>query len=200
LDKIANMKKYVIFFLLVTFKLSIAQETVGLIFDNVNETKSNGYTLFKPTSDDRTFLINSCGEVVNQWTFSGDNSRNSYLLENGNLLQSSGIIAELRDWNDNILWSIDIRAQFGFRLHHDIEPLPNGNFLGLVRDGYSNTEMFAEGLDTDYDIESLVLQRIIEIEPVGSDAANIVWDWKLFDHLVQDFDSSKPNFGRRFRF
>lgn len=189
------MKKYIILFLLLSAKSLTAQETVGLIFDDVNETKSNGYTLFKPTSDNRSFLINNCGEVVHQWSFSGENNRNIYLLENGNLLQSSGLTAEIRDWNDTLLWSIDYEAVLGFRIHHDIEPLPNGNFLVLVRDGYTNTEMFAEGMDTSYPNETLVLERIVEIEPVGTDSANIVWEWKLFDHLVQDFDNAMPNFG-----
>ncbi|MBC2845489.1 aryl-sulfate sulfotransferase [Winogradskyella flava] len=173
----------------------IAQETVGLIFDDFNEIKSDGYTLFKPNSDNRVFLIDGCGEVVNEWTSSGTNSRNAYLLENGTLLQSSGFVADIRDWNDNVLWSIDYQAEFGFRIHHDIEPLPNGNFLVLIRDIYTNTELFAEGLDTSFPEDILQLERIVEIEPVGTDSANIVWEWKLFDHLVQDFDSSKPNFG-----
>lgn len=189
------MKKYLILSLLLAFKLTTAQETIGLIFDDVNEIKSNGYTLFKPTSDNRVFLINNCGEVVNEWAFSDGNTRNSYLLENGNLLRSSGFVAEIRDWDNNLLWSINYQTQFGFRIHHDIEPLANGNFLVLVRDSYSNTEMFAEGMNTAYPDDVLVLERIVEIEPVGSDAANIAWEWKLFDHLVQEFDSSKPNHG-----
>ena len=39
------------------------------------------------------------------------------------------------------------------------------------------------------------MKKIIEIQPVGATGGNIVWEWHLWDHLVQDFDSSKPNFG-----
>jgi len=175
--------------------ISFGQETIGLIFDDINAEKAEGYTLFKPTSDDNVYLINNCGEVVNQWAFSGSNARNAYLLENGNLLQSSGLQVEIRDWNDNILWGITFQDEFGWRIHHDIEPLPNGNFLVLVRQSLTDTEMFAEGLDTSYNNPTLVLERIIEIEPVGTDSANIVWEWRLIDHIVQDFDNTKPNFG-----
>ncbi|WP_179007757.1 aryl-sulfate sulfotransferase [Winogradskyella forsetii] len=189
------MKKIVCLLIAFAFNVITAQETIGLIYNDINESKSEGYTLFNPGSDDRVFLINNCGEVFNEWTFSGQTSRQAYLLENGNLLQSSGTHADLRDWSNNIIWSLDLMAVFGFRAHHDIEPLPNGNFLILVRDGYTNIEMFAEGLDTSYLNDTLVLERIIEIEPVGIDSANIVWEWKLFDHLVQEFDSTKPNYG-----
>lgn len=189
------MKKITVLALLLLFNYSTAQETVGLVFDDVNASKSAGYTLFTSLNDDRVFLMNNCGEVLNQWDFSGLIGRQVYLLENGNLLQSSGLNADIRDWNNNVLWSLDYLTFFGFRIHHDIEPLPNGNFLVLVRDPYTDVEMFAQGMDTSYPEDSLVLERLIEIEPVGTNSANIVWEWKLFDHLVQDFDGSKPNFG-----
>jgi len=32
------------------------------------------------------------------------------------------------------------------------------------------------------------------LQPVGSNSANIIWEWKLWDHLVQNFDNTKPNF------
>ncbi|MCT4628668.1 aryl-sulfate sulfotransferase [Winogradskyella sp.] len=189
------MKNFIYSILLLFINLSNGQETIGLVFDDINKEKSEGFTLFKATSDERVFLINNCGEVVNQWNNSIDGSRNNYFLENGNLLQSSGFEAQLRDWDNNILWGINYQDEFGFRIHHDIEPLPNGNFLVLVRDVYSNTEMFAEGKDTSFSGNNFMLEKIIEIEPVGANSANIVWEWKLFDHLIQDFDSSKPNYG-----
>ncbi|TXD85353.1 T9SS type A sorting domain-containing protein [Subsaximicrobium wynnwilliamsii] len=189
------MKKLVLILFAVISGSAISQETVGLVFNEINENKSEGYTLFKPSSDNRAFLIDNCGEVVNQWNFFGEGSRNCYFLEDGTLLQSNDLYAELRDWDNNVLWSIDYEALLGFRIHHDIEPLPNGNFLVLVRDGYTNNEMFAEGMDTSYPNDVLLLERILEIEPVGTNSANIVWEWKLFDHLVQDFDSTKPNYG-----
>lgn len=175
--------------------ISYGQETIGLIFEDINQSKSNGYTLFNPRADDRLFLIDNCGEVVNEWDFSGKKSFSSYILENGNLLQTSRFDADIRDWDNNVLWAINYQDVFGFEIHHDIEPLPNGNFLVLVRDVYTNTEMFAQGMDTSYPLPTIVLERLIEIQPVGTNSAQIVWEWKLFDHLVQDFDNTKPNFG-----
>lgn len=189
------MKKTTFLILLFIFNLSIAQETIGLVYEDTNAEKSEGYTLFNALSDDRVYLINNCGEAVNQWDFSGQQSRQAYLLENGNLLQGSPNNVDIRDWNNNILWSINYMDVLGFRIHHDIEPLPNGNFLVLIRDPYTDVEMFAEGKDTSFPADTFVLERIVEVQPVGTNSANIVWEWKLFDHMVQDFDGSKPNFG-----
>ena len=35
----------------------------------------------------------------------------------------------------------------------------------------------------------------MEIEPVPPDDARIVWEWHLWDHLVQDVDPEKPGYG-----
>ena len=194
------MKKYILFLIFLLPVLVLSQETVGLVYDDENLSKSNGYTLFTSITDERVFLINNCGEVVNQWgsvTSSGNNgnSRMVYLLENGNLLVGGGRDVEIRDWDNNVLWGINYQDVLGFRIHHDIEPLPNGNFLALVRDVYSKSDLVALGLDPLFTDDSIQLERIVEIQPVGTDNATVVWEWKLVDHLIQDFDSTKPNYG-----
>lgn len=185
------MKLNLLFIL--AFNVIIAQETIGLVFNDVSDSKSDGYTLFKPTTDNRVFLINNCGEVVNQWDFAGEGGGMSYFLENGNLLQSSGTYAEIRDWDNNMIWSLSYNT-LGFSIHHDIAPLPNGNFLVLVKDVYSKEDMITQGLDPSFPDTTLSLEKILEIEPFGTDSANIVWEWKVFDHLVQEQDNAKPNY------
>ncbi|MEL6989442.1 MAG: aryl-sulfate sulfotransferase, partial [Bacteroidota bacterium] len=39
------------------------------------------------------------------------------------------------------------------------------------------------------------LNKIYEIEKIGTDNFTVVWEWDFFDHLIQDFDSTKNNFG-----
>ena len=36
---------------------------------------------------------------------------------------------------------------------------------------------------------------MIEVKPTGKTTGEIVWEWHLWDHLIQDHDRSKPNFG-----
>ena len=36
---------------------------------------------------------------------------------------------------------------------------------------------------------------IVEIEPDGPTGGNIVWEWHVWDHLVQDADPTKDNYG-----
>jgi hypothetical protein len=69
--------------------------------------------------------------------------------------------------------------------------LPNGNVLLLIRGYKSNAESIAAGRNPallNDDLEPMVLY---EINPQG----NIVWQWHVWDHLIQDFDASKDNFG-----
>lgn len=171
---------------------AISQNTVGLIYNNGGAF--DGYTLFTPESNEYVYLINNCGEVVNQWTFSEQPGNSCYLLENGNLLRAGKDSLEIRDWDNNQIWSY-ATTDNGLRQHHDIEPLPNGNILCLCRDIYSSSEIIEEGRNPSNVAANIRLEKIVEIEPVGSNDANIVWEWKLIDHLIQDYDPAKENYG-----
>ena len=36
---------------------------------------------------------------------------------------------------------------------------------------------------------------IVELEPQPPNAARIVWEWHIWDHLIQDFDPTQNNYG-----
>src|SRR5262249_38601167 len=36
---------------------------------------------------------------------------------------------------------------------------------------------------------------ILEIKPTGKTTGKVVWEWRVWDHLVQDNDKGKANFG-----
>jgi hypothetical protein len=38
-------------------------------------------------------------------------------------------------------------------------------------------------------------EQIIEVTPLGINDATNVWEWNVKDHLIQDYDASKDNFG-----
>ncbi|MDH4474246.1 MAG: aryl-sulfate sulfotransferase [Fluviicola sp.] len=184
---------------------SFAQPTVGLTqYDTEN---LDGYVLFSPMTSTGTYLIDKCGEKVHEWTTSSYRpGLSSYLLEDGSLMRSgildnpnfdeggSGGIIEKFDWNGNLVWSYTL-SDDDMCQHHDFTVLPNGNILVIVWDRYTSAEAIANGKNTSYANSHLWSEKIVELQPVGANSATIVWEWKLWDHLVQDFDNTKPNFG-----
>lgn len=168
------------------------EPTVGLIsFDG---EVSEGYTLFSPEKNEMVYLIDNCGEKINEWTFSENPDRTSYLLDDGTLLQVGEDSLEIRDWDNNLLWSYPTHIN-GISTHHDIEPLPNGNILCIARDEYTIGEIIAAGRNPTNAYEPFVLDRIVELEPIGTSHANVVWEWKFYDHLVQEYDQNALNYG-----
>lgn len=166
--------------------------TIGLLSFEFNV--SDGYTLFTPQKNNEVYLINNCGEKINQWSFTETPGATCYLLENGNLLRAGKDNLEIRDWDNTIIWNYPTTTN-GISQHHDIEPLPNGNILCVVSDTYTLSEITQEGRNPAITGATFKLDKIIELQPIGSNSANIVWEWKFIDHFIQDFDNTKQNYG-----
>ena len=177
---------------------SFAQQTVG-IFLNDNEA-FNGYTLFG--NNEHTYLIDNSGYTINIWESDYDPGLGMYLLENGNLLRTAKVNGnfsggglggrfELFNWEGELIWFFQY-ANSSVHAHHDIEPLPNGNFLAIAWEYHSAAEAQQAGRIGNGAVWS---ERIVEFEIVGTNQANIVWEWKLWDHLVQDVNSNLSNYG-----
>ncbi|MFT5863421.1 MAG: hypothetical protein ACI828_002080 [Flavobacteriales bacterium] len=204
-----SIKQYlsIITLLLLGFQL-LAQNTVGTILNTADSDA--GYTLFTPftnTEPNYTYLINNCGEVVNSWTTSFKGQGSDRLMEDGTLYRGayndqSGLSyngnngrLEHLDWEGNVIWAINYTGS-GFGFHHDFTVLPNGNVLLLVVERMSMAEALAAGRDPASLLQDeLYTEKVIEITPEGTGGNSIVWEWDFFDHLVQDFDSTKDNFG-----
>lgn len=200
-----SFQKFIVSFnLLFLFTSLHSQNTVGVISHNTADT-FNALTLF--TSQTETYLINNCGEVINQWTSNYPPGNAVYLLEDGTLLRAgkigntdivfggTGGIVEKFDWEGNLIWSYEVSSETRVQ-HHDVFPMPNGNVLILVATVMSNAEAIQAGRNPALLTESVLYnEQIIEVEPTGLNQGNIVWEWNIKDHLIQDFDSSKDNFG-----
>lgn len=186
------MKKITCILILTVSVVWSQNPTVGVLFSNNDATE--GYTLFTPEVNNSVYLINNCGEKINEWTFTELPGMTCYLLEDGTLLRAGKRALEIRDWDNTVLWSYDLQAN-GINQHHDIEPLPNGNILCVVRDTYLRDAIIAHGKDPLKVGEYIDLDKIIEIKPIGTNDAEIVWEWKFVDHLIQDYDATKLNYG-----
>ncbi|MGJ8683376.1 MAG: aryl-sulfate sulfotransferase [Nonlabens sp.] len=166
----------------------------------------DGYILATPSFTNKTFLIDKEGFPVKKWE-SDDNALMAYLDNDGGIYraiqlnnpdfnfggQTGGI--EKLDKDGNQVWQWEYNSN-DFILHHDLVILPNGNLLASVWDKKDSSEAILNGRDLNLLLSNEVWpDRIIEIEPLGSNGANIVWEWSVWDHLVQDYDSTKNNFG-----
>lgn len=166
--------------------------TVGLVY-NTGES-SGGYSLFTTEQTKEVYLIDNCGRLVKEWQFNNSPGLTSYLLENGNVLLAGQDSLEIRDWNNNRVWSY-ATTDNGILQHHDIHPLPNGNILCIASEFKSQSEQVAAGRDAALVSANFKMDRIVELQPVGTNDAVIVWEWHFFDHLIQDYDTTKDNYG-----
>ena len=172
------------------------------------EDAFDGYTLFAPMRSHITYLINNSGEIIQIWDSNYLPGDAVYLLENGILLHTAfagfnptfmaggiGGHVELLDINSNVLWEFRY-SNDQYCLHHDVEMLPNGNILMIAWEYKTYAESIAAGRNPDLLFSGEMWpDHIIEVEPTGTSGGNIVWEWHVWDHLIQDYDPSKDNYG-----
>jgi hypothetical protein len=201
------MKKAILntLFFILGLNLTYSQTTIGLIQRNTGSL-DDGYVLFAPTGGTNTYLIDKCGKQVKSWASAYRPSQSCYLLPDGTLLRpgnannttfnaggKGGIIQKI-DWSGTVTWSYTISSTSECQ-HHDIKALPNGNVLAIVWESKTNTQAIAQGRNPALTTTTVWSEKIIEIQPSGLTGGTIVWEWHLWDHLVQDFDNAKPNYG-----
>ena len=105
-----------------------------------------------------------------------------------------GLIQKI-DWNNNIIWEFSL-SNDSLQHHHDIEPMPNGNILIIAwsrKNLHEAQSMGREIIETP--LQQMWSESVFEIKPVGTDSAEIVWEWHLWDHLVQDVNPNLSNYG-----
>ncbi len=197
LDTHFNMYFRIIFTLIISFAF--------------NQDVFDGYTLFCPLTDgpggggdSYTRLINNDGEIINQWDHEVSAATTPYLLPDSTLIcpfkiedpfmvgaAYGGRIIHY-DWDGDIIWEYTY-SDTNHLQHHDIEPMPNGNLLILSWDRKTYLEAINAGrVEIDSDIWP---DKIVELEPIGLNGANIVWEWSFWDHIIQDSDPLLPNYG-----
>lgn len=200
------MKKKLIYILLIFSNLTLLSQVNTLGTISLTEEAYDGYTLF--SSHKNTFLINNCGQVINQWSSDYLPGHSVYILPNGNLIRAGrkdtstitfggvGGIVEMFDWDGNLVWEF-VYSSDDYRLHHDIYPMPNGNILVLAATVMSNEETILAGRDPNLVSGAGILynEQILEIKPIGTNDYSIEWEWNFNDHLIQDYDDTKNNYG-----
>lgn len=203
------MLKYVQFLLSILLVsvsvLSFGQNTIGTI--EIGDGVQEGYTLFAPNSSRTTYVVDNCGNVVNQWDSEATPGLSAYLTPEGNLIRTrrennstffaggSGGGIEIFNWFGQVIWNYVLSDENNL-LHHDIAILPNGNILAIAFELISEDEALSLGrrLDLTSD-DGLWTDVIIEIEVLPNFEHEIVWKWRAIDHIVQNENAALPNFG-----
>ena len=180
-------------------------QTVGLFLNTPQASK--GFTLFAPKHNTITYLIDNDGRIVHQWKSAYEPGQSAYLLPNGHLVRAGmlkvqggtgggeGGRIEEYDWDGNLVWEFE-HATRDYQLHHDIKPMPNGHILALMVERKSREQAIAAGFEDDLLRDDyLVPDSVVEIEPTLPKGGRIVWEWHVWDHLIQGSDRTKPNYG-----
>lgn len=181
--------------------LSFSQNRTGFVEQTTGSMQ--GYVLFAPLHSKITYLIDKCGKQVHSWKSAYHPGQSVYLLANGDLLRTAndsnktfkgGGIIERFDWNNKLIWSYKISDSLQCQ-HHDICTLPNGNILVLVWEKKTKEEAIKAGRNPNLLGSSIWSEKILELKPKGKNKAQVVWEWHVWDHVVQDHDSLKSNYG-----
>lgn len=162
----------------------------------------DGLLLFSPTtsgggggSNGTTYLQDNEGNIVHTWSFTNGAASMPYLLPDSSIIypyrvsnptmNSGGVgggVAQL-SWDGQILWNYVVSNE-NYQHHHDVEPLPNGNVLIIAWENFSWSEAQAMGRTSiNNPLNQMWSEAILEYDPIQDE---IVWEWHLWDHLVQD--------------
>ncbi len=175
------------------------ENTVGLIRNDPGSFE--GYTLFSPMSFRTSYLINNEGLLVHSWQSEFIPGYMAYLTEDGCLYRTfitggttgiSGV--EKLDWDGNLAWRYNCSGD-GYSRHHDIAVLPSGNVLMIVLELKDSIQAIEAGANPATFGRRLYSESVIEVRPNGPSGGDIVWQWHAWDHLVQNYDSTKDNYG-----
>ncbi|MFS4493621.1 aryl-sulfate sulfotransferase [Maribacter sp. 2308TA10-17] len=173
---------------------------VGSVEVFLDDKVDDNYILVNDAASNQVYLMDKEARLLHEWSLTNNIGNDVFLLPNGQLLASleaddpqiklggKGGKLQLIGPNGAVEWDY-LYSSMDRETHHDAELLPNGNIIAMVWTKHSAEEALQSGFmfETDVFVES-----IIEIDP---NTDEIVWEWHSWDHIVQDHDSTKNNYG-----
>jgi hypothetical protein len=170
---------------------------------------SEAYVLFSPLLSTTAYLIDRDGRIVRTWQSDFAPGASVHLLDDGRLLRCArqpdaprfrggGLGGRLQEfeWDGRLTWDWVIASRERLQ-HHDIAPLPGGNVLVLAWEAKTRDEAVRAGrMPGRVGLAGLWTECVLEVRPVRPRGAVIVWEWHLWDHLVQEVDARRENYGR----
>ncbi len=189
------MKKLFLVFAFAAITCSLVAQQWGL------------YTLYATKNTNKAYLVDTANTPVTYktWTFSSTdkNAYSTYLIEGDTLVRTveykasgapsiGGATGKFQKvtWAGTTAWEYKYSSTT-YQMHHDICPLPNGNVLFIACEVKSSSDATQAGSST---AATIWTEKIIEVHQTGPTTGIIVWEWNLWDHLCQNYSSSKDNY------
>ncbi|MBO0321713.1 aryl-sulfate sulfotransferase [Muricauda sp. CAU 1633] len=160
----------------------------------------DGYILINDAGANRVYLMDKEATIAHEWELQSGIGNDVELLPNGQLLAiliaddpkiaygGQGGKIQLINPDNSVEWNFDYSTE-DYITHHDVELLPNGKILTIVWEKLSPADANQAGSSLEIDIFP---EAIIEIDPITNE---IIWEWHAWDHLIQDYDDTKDNYG-----
>ena len=178
-----------------------------LFFTSVVFSQSDGLTVISNNGGGEqnifTALITNDYDIHNIWYHPSPVHSIAYIQKDSTLIapliidnaimplsvMASGGRFQKLNWEGDVIWDFFYFDTL-YNPHHDIEPLPNGNILVICWEVKTQEEAESMGrVNIDGEIWPT---KIVELQPPNG---TVVWEWHLWDHLIQDVDPSLPNYG-----
>lgn len=177
----------------------------SLIFVGTSIAQSfDGYALYNLQNQNTSYLIDKDGNIAHSWSCAVACNYTVLLKPNGNIVRGGkyssnqlsgaaigGMVQEI-DPAGTIVWEY-VYSNSDHCSHHDMTLLDNGNVILTAWEVKTSAECTQAGVSSPATEQWPT--HFIELEPDGAGGATIVWEWHMFDHLIQDHDNSKDNFG-----
>lgn len=168
---------------------------------------TEGQILYSPMWTTTTYLRYADGSLNKSWSSSYFPGATVWWPGDGSILRTirvgagsgtggagGGVQKVL--WDGTVAWDFRYNTD-GKLTHHDIKSLSNGNVLLIAWETKTRAAAIAAGRNPNYVSSAwgFMPDHIIEVQPTGPTSGEIVWEWHVWDHLIQDFDASKDNYG-----
>ncbi len=169
----------------------------------LNGQSFNGFALYNAQGSNTTYLIDENQNIAYSWSMNTECNYTVQLKHNGNLVRGTknngnilsgaadaGRVEEIAP-DGTIVWDY-VYSTSEYLSHHDLT-LIGDNVLLTAWEVKTVSELNDLGyINANSDKWPT---HFIELAPDGNGGAEIIWEWHIWDHLIQDVDSSKQNYG-----
>lgn len=169
----------------------------------VAQSGFNGYVLYTKQNQNTAYLIDKNGDIAHTWSFVRPSNYSIGLKDNGNIVRGAvhtsnslngpavgGKIEEI-DPSGNIVWEF-VYSSSTYCSHHDIDIMPNGNVLMIAWEVKTPAQLTQAGRTNA--TSNKWPSHILEVQQNGT-GGQIVWEWHIWDHMIQDVNPTKDNYG-----